>query len=62
MTAVIIMLETARWTTAFMMLGTVSDSCNHDVGDSQKDSGNHGVGDSQKDSDIHDVGTVMGQW
>ena len=50
MTAVIIMLETARWKAAFMMLGTVSNSGNHDVGDSQKDSGNHGVGDSQQKS------------
>ena len=47
MTAVIIMLETARWTAAFMMLGTVSNSGNHDVGDSQKDSGNLDFWDSQ---------------
>ena len=50
------MLETDRRTAVFMMLGIVSNSGNHDAGNSQKDSGNHDIGDSKNDTGNHDVG------
>ena len=40
------------------MLGIISDSDNHEVGDSQKDCGKHDAWNSQKNSGNHDVGTV----